>query len=653
MLSKRSKARIIRILVILAVILALAVTGIVIAVNRLLVSRLTENAMPEDGIIYLYEQTDGTTRMEWSAGNNADSYTVEVSRLDTGEVLYTHTTEKRSCTLPQLPMGQRLILRVRSGAEHNGKIYPGSRDLLVNLRMDPPVISDLKWEIDPDTDILKLQAITGNDTACRMQLTDGAGNAGKYQELLGGKATLTFGNGKQYAIPGAEGDYTLTFTAYRQSSQLVYYGAQAKTLTLSREQFLGSVLKLNYETSDLNTVTLTWNETKGDRYELQRLGEDGATWQTVYTVPQGGELRFTTEQLDTFRKYRFRVVAVTDAAGSEAPERVISAELNVSTGVSSQYATIWPLKDLEVYSDTGKGTVIGTAPAGKAYCVREEVRGLFRVRFADGVGYLDSNYCMINLPEYVGDLVSYNITNSYSSIFKVHEYSIPAVSETVLVGYENVEQGNGHYLVPLLYPTAKKLVTAAQTARSYGYRLKIYEAYRPRETTLSVYKLTEAIIQDKVPLLDITYAQLMTDNNRYSLSNFLANGVSNHNRGVALDLTLETLDRTEVDMQTSMHDLSWYSEVSANNEAANLLRKIMTGSGFGPLRSEWWHFQDDEAKYSLSLAELYDGISAQCWVRDDYGWRYRLADGSHLRSCTRAVDGISYVFDANGYATEQ
>lgn len=652
MLSKRSKARIIRILVILAVVLALAVAGVVIAVNQLLAGQMTQNAMPADGIIYLYEQEDGTTRMEWSAGINADNYTVEVTKGGSSEVLFTETTTKRSCILPKLSSQDRLTIRVRSGAVHKGKTYPGSNDLLVSLKLEPPTINDLQWEVDPDTDILKLQAVMNSDTACRMQLTNLEGETGDQQELLGGKSTLTFGNGEKYPIPTAQSNYTLTFTAYRQSSQLVYYGIQAKTVTLTREQFLGSFLKLEYETSGSSAVTLTWNETKGDYYQLQKLSDDGQSWETLYTVDHNGDLRYTIDHLDTFRKYRFRVVAVTGEG--ETAETSYSAELNVSTGVSAQFATVWPLIDLDVYADAEMTNTLGTAPAGKAYCVLAEVGGLFQVRFADGVGYVESNYCMINLPEYMGDLCSYNITNSYSSIFKVHDYPIAAVTETVIQGYENVEQENGHYLVPLLYPTAKKLVAAAENARANGYRLKIYEAYRPREATLSVYKLTESIVQQTVPMLNMTYFQLMTDNGRYALGNFLANGISNHNRGVALDLTLETMDREEVDMQTSIHDLSWYSEVSANNSAANLLRKIMTNAGLAPLKSEWWHFQDDEAKYSLDrIKELYDGVSAQCWMRDDYGWRYRLADGSWLRSCVRAVDGVTYTFDSNGYATAQ
>lgn len=655
MLSKRSKARIVKILVILGAVLILAVTGIVIAINQLLANQRAQNGMPENGVIYLHERPDGNLDMEWSAGINADSYTVEITRMGSTELLFSHTTEKRSCTLSGLPRNERLTIRVRSGAKYKGKVYPGSRDLLVNVKLEPPVVTDVEWAINPDTDILEMKAILSSDTACRMQFTDDQGVSGNLQELLGGKANMTFGKGEDYGIPEKSASYTITLTAYRKSSQLVYYGIEAKTITLTREQFLGSVLKLDYESGATSAVTLTWNETKGDFYELQRLSEDGQRWETIYTVEQGGELKFTTEELDTFRKYRFRIASYsTKEDGTN--ELISTSELNVSTGVSAQYATIWPLIDLEIYADTGKTEILGTALAGKAFCVLSESNGLFQIRYGDTVGYLDSNYCMINLPEYMGDLCSYDITNSYSSIFKVHGYEIPSVTETVIQGFENVEQQNGQYLVPLLYPTAKKLVVAAETAKANGYRLKIYEAYRPRRATVSVYDLTQSIIKNPLPQLGATqtYHQLMTDNGRYSLSNFLAKGTSNHNRGVAVDLTLETFDRKEVDMQTEMHDLSWYSEVSQNNSAAGLLRKFLTGAGLAPLKSEWWHFQDDELKARLDkISDLYTGVSAQCWMRDDYGWRYRLADGSFLRSCTRAVDGISYRFDTNGYATAQ
>ena len=151
----------------------------------------------------------------------------------------------------------------------------------------------------------------------------------------------------------------------------------------------------------------------------------------------------------------------------------------------------------------------------------------------------------------------------------------------------------------------------------------------------------------------LTYQILMTDNGRYLLANFLGKGSSNHNIGVALDLTLETLSGKELEMQTSMHDLSWYSELKRNNENADMLKSIMVQAGFGTLDSEWWHFQDNDAKAELTLKPLYHGISPQCWMKDDQGWRYRQSNGKYLTGCTKTVDGVTYIFDENGYAAEQ
>jgi len=42
-------------------------------------------------------------------------------------------------------------------------------------------------------------------------------------------------------------------------------------------------------------------------------------------------------------------------------------------------------------------------------------------------------------------------------------------------------------------------------------------------------------------------------------------------------------------------------------------------------------------------------VSWECWVADNNGWRYRLADGSFFANCTRTIGGQSYTFDENGY----
>ena len=151
----------------------------------------------------------------------------------------------------------------------------------------------------------------------------------------------------------------------------------------------------------------------------------------------------------------------------------------------------------------------------------------------------------------------------------------------------------------------------------------------------------------------VTYEAMMTDNGRYALGHFLAPGYSHHNIGIALDLTLMSMSTgKEIKMQTAIHDLSWYSEISKNNKNANILRGFMTGAGFVGLGSEWWHFQDNDAKDSLKLAALPQGVSPQCWMKDDTGWRYRCTDGSYYKNCQKTIDGTTWQFDANGYVVE-
>ena len=102
-------------------------------------------------------------------------------------------------------------------------------------------------------------------------------------------------------------------------------------------------------------------------------------------------------------------------------------------------------------------------------------------------------------------------------------------------------------------------------------------------------------------------------------------------------------------MQTSMHDLSWYSASSINNANATILRGIMEGAGFMGIASEWWHFQDQEAYFSHGYKPLRTGVNWECWVADNHGWRYRLPDGSFYANSTEVIEGESYTFDENGY----
>ncbi|MBQ9993364.1 MAG: M15 family metallopeptidase, partial [Clostridia bacterium] len=129
----------------------------------------------------------------------------------------------------------------------------------------------------------------------------------------------------------------------------------------------------------------------------------------------------------------------------------------------------------------------------------------------------------------------------------------------------------------LRYGTVKKLAAAAQMAESHGYRLKIWDAYRP---VSAQYKLW-----DICP--DPTY-----------VSN-PENGFSKHSRGNTVDITLVYSDCTDIPMPSGYDDFSSladrdYSDVSSDARGnALLLESIMEECGSVGYFGEWWHYYDE------------------------------------------------------------
>lgn len=703
-MSKRSsKSRAVIWIVIAVLVLALAGGAAYGVLCWYIPYRDAENTMPADGIMTMWEQEDGSLLLEWPEGENADTYTLEVFNSQ-GSSLYAYTTAQRSCILPNLPRDTQLTLRVSSAGAWRDRFRPGNEAIEVDTVLEPPKVSNLVWTADPDADVVNIRFEDRSDTYYNLYVATG-GEPEFAASLASGTVELTFGENGTIPIPDFGTTYTIVFDAVREQPGLTYYGQISASMELCREDFLGTVLTLRECDLGNNAWELFWNETKGDHYEVQQL--QGEEWVTIATVQQEEILTYYTGHLKKFEEFSFRVIAV----GGQA-ENIQSEQVNVETGAAAVYCTIWPLIELEVFADETRREVLGTVKTGDAYCVIDEKEGLFGIRFEGNTGYIDSNYCMINLPEYMEDLCYYDITNSHNSLYMVHDYEIPQVTDTVIQGYEKIQMYSGEQLVPLLYPAARKLVVAANLAREEGYTLKIYDAFRPRKATLNIYELTEKILDDPIPewtfqeKLDrieaglpiepvtqptteppteaptessdptegtgestegtqtateeteapttediLTYRKLMTDNGRYRLGNFLAQVASNHNYGIALDLTLVNGSGEDVEMQTAMHDLSWFSEVEANNKEAKKLRKIMLDAGFGPLVSEWWHFQDNDAKAGLSLKAMQNGVTPECWMADDYGWRYRKSDGRYYKDCRKVIDGVAYIFDENGYAT--
>lgn len=651
----------------LIALLLLAAAGAVF--GFLLPYFMADTAMPQ-GEMTLQEQSDGALLLSWPQAEGADQYRVEIFHGE--ELLYRNFADShKNFPMPQLPEDLELTLRISSVAGYKtlvGKSIRISDDVLeAPLEGTFPGVRVLETYMDAGRQAVSIVVDPRNADAWQCRMLDEQGNVLLDQIVEDPFLVLQFGDAG-LSLPPEGQRYYFKASALREDSGMLYYGAEAPAGSFLAKDLTQWNLAVSMEVPSKYKRTLHWSEIRGCSYEVQR--STGSGWETVKTVAAGEKRTYATPWLNP-GKYEYRIVAVDPGDGHE---EAVSDSVPFTVHKLTQYATIWALKDLPVYADSGWRRIADHVKQGEAFCVLEETNGLFAIRVNDRICYIDSNYCMINLPDYLGDLCSYNITNSVYSIYAVHEFGIPDVTGVVSPGYENICQDDGSFLVPLLYPTAQKLMKAARSAQKEGFRLKIYDSFRPYITTRDIYDRTEKILNDPLPEVTytgeprstitdlpeeprrdldyLTYGWVMTGYN-YVLNAFLANTGSMHNLGIALDLTIEDLKTgVEIPMQSSMHDLSQYSVLSRNTEDAKHLGKIMTGAGFGGLVSEWWHFQDNDARDKLALIKVANGVSAQCWVKDDTGWRWRDAKGNLFSGKTLEMNGKTYTFDSKGYLAE-
>lgn len=617
--------------------------------------------MPNDGILTVRQQEDGSLLVSWPESVQADYYYIEVENGSDSiheEFVYGST----SCTLSKIPYDTELTMRVSSVKKYGNKARIGKSPLEVTTFFKAHTIGNMIWRENTDAKKINVSFQMQDGDTCQLYMAKNNSELILLKTLYDCETELDFSEIGDIEMPGFDDEYTFGFAACHNEPGLIFYGYPSTTVTIVRDDLFGRDLNLVCTENDYNVYTFTWDETKCEHYEIQRMDKTTSEWTTVCDVAKSSDLTYTTPHLPAFSDFTYRVVAVGGQTMPSSDFAAISEEIIIRTKESPIFCTIWPVSDLKAYSDPQKTESVGKVKTGTAYCVIEEHNGMFGIRLNNQISYIDSNYCMINLPEYIGDICNYNITNSYSSIYMVHEFEIPKVTDVVTAGYGKIKFSSGEYLVPLLYPTAQKLLIAAQNAMEQGYRIKIYDSFRPNVATNEIFNLTSSIFNDPLPsnpftnknVTDLpsvdkaagevlTYRRVMT-NNSYGINSFLAQGRSMHNLGIALDLTLEDLDTgKEIQMQTSMHDLSCYSVLGKNNNTANTLASIMNSAGFGDLVSEWWHFQDNEVRKELSLPTVYNGVSGACWMADDYGWKYRRDNGTYYTNTTVTISGTEYT----------
>ncbi len=139
---------------------------------------------------------------------------------------------------------------------------------------------------------------------------------------------------------------------------------------------------------------------------------------------------------------------------------------------------------------------------------------------------------------------------------------------------------------------ASALKLASDEFIKLGYRLKIYDAYRPQMAVDHFVRWAKNLEDQRMK--QVFYPGVPKDK-LFDLG-FIAEH-SGHSRGSTVDLTLFDMSRgCDVDMGGYFDffgDISHYehpdlSDSQRQNRA--LLRDVMVGAGFSPYECEWWHF---------------------------------------------------------------
>lgn len=330
-------------------------------------------------------------------------------------------------------------------------------------------------------------------------------------------------------------------------------------------------------------------------------------------------------------------------------KKVISIILALALGCSLFASTVSAVEptegfELPLAGTTGYGIIdlvlrsgdssstekLGTLPAGEAFTILSEGENYFHIHTQRGnEAWTSKTYTMVNLPDLIPS-IRYNATNSYDAMYRSCGKVIPEVTgkSFYTAKTSNAKLGYEEYNMPVLYAMAKKIAVAQAAAQADGRTLVLYEGYRPLQDQRAVNKGLDALMKSDAAVNDAVA------HSGWGKGWFIAKSVSNHQKGFAIDVSLATVanfeetvidgqtvkipaEYEEMKMPTTMHELSpaaasmaygvdsksataWKKVPVAGTmtESAKMLRTYCTNAGLSPLASEWWHFNDLDARFA-------------------------------------------------------
>ena len=171
----------------------------------------------------------------------------------------------------------------------------------------------------------------------------------------------------------------------------------------------------------------------------------------------------------------------------------------------------------------------------------------------------------------------------------------------------------------LIRETVAERLAAAQAMLPAGYRLRIFDAWRP-------FAVQQALYDEFAARVRAAHPKLQGEALRREIRQFVSEPQKSktaypvHCSGGAVDVTVERPDGTPLDMGTEFDCFektayTAYFEGSGETEIIRnrrLLCRVMTAAGFVNLPSEWWHFDSGDRFWAYYTAEtcIYEAVYA-------------------------------------------
>lgn len=250
--------------------------------------------------------------------------------------------------------------------------------------------------------------------------------------------------------------------------------------------------------------------------------------------------------------------------GSEESS-VVSSEAEVVE--ETTYTVIAPITNTYIYENDASD-VAEALSGGTQITVIGKNGDYYEYKMKDGrTGYI-----------YDGDVVEGVLYASYEGATDLRSVLPDSEFEILFATDQNVTHHGLYPAIPLLESGTAELIREAEKKfEADGYRIKIYDAYRPK---WAQYELYDAV-QD----------------NRYIANPY--NGNSWHQLGRAVDMSLTRIDTgEELEMPTPMHTFSsmaqrnnsnWSEEAKKN---VDYMTEVMASVGMTTIQTEWWHFEN-------------------------------------------------------------